>query len=95
MLESKVGQELHAWLQDAAMAEEFFFATMARIDQKVYQATGAIVQGDSELISFSFLSCGVWGGVHSTMDSVLTSHPTAPFSVLGPANISQTLLYLR
>ena len=52
MIESKVGQELHAWLQDAAMAEEFFFATIARIDQKVYQETGAVVQGLCEEIKW-------------------------------------------
>jgi hypothetical protein len=45
MMNSQVGVELLAWLQDAAMAEEFFFATMARINQNHYRQTGKVVQG--------------------------------------------------
>jgi hypothetical protein len=28
------------------MAEEFFFATVARIDQNLYKSTGKVVQGN-------------------------------------------------
>jgi hypothetical protein len=45
MTTSKVATEFHTWLQDAAMAEEFFFATIARIDQKQYRETGNVIQG--------------------------------------------------
>ena len=45
MITSQIGIEFHAWLQDTAMAEEFFFATMARISQKNYKETGLILQG--------------------------------------------------
>ena len=36
---------LKQWSQDAAMAEEFFFATLARVDQRRYKETGEVVQG--------------------------------------------------
>ena len=49
MTTSKVATELHAWLLDAAMAEEFYFATIARIDQKKYRQTGDVIQGKTIL----------------------------------------------
>jgi hypothetical protein len=45
MTTSKLATEFLAWLQDAAMAEEFFYATLARVDQKLYRETGNVVQG--------------------------------------------------
>ena len=46
MTTSNVAKELHAYLQESAMAEEFFFATIARIDQKVFRETGKVAQGE-------------------------------------------------
>ena len=46
MTTTKVAIDLHTWLQDAAMAEEFFFATIARISQKQYRETGNVIQGN-------------------------------------------------
>lgn len=48
MTTSQVALEFHEWLQESAMAEEFFFATMARVDQKAYRETGTVVQGECQ-----------------------------------------------
>ena len=52
MTTSKVATELHAWLQESAMAEEFFFATITRIDQKIFRETGKVIQGELQPYSF-------------------------------------------
>ena len=48
MTTSKLATEFLVWLQDAAMAEEFFYATLARVDQKLYRETGDVVQGKTK-----------------------------------------------
>jgi len=50
MTTSKLATEFHSWLQDGAMSEEFFFATMARVIQKEYRETGNVVQGKKNCI---------------------------------------------
>ncbi len=52
MTTSKLAIEFHSWLQDGAMSEEFFFATMSRVIQKEYRETGNVVQGKT-ILSFN------------------------------------------
>jgi hypothetical protein len=64
MTTSQVAIDLHTWLQDAAMAEEFFFATIARISQKHYRETGNVVQGNTN----KFPGAGKKGGLSENRD---------------------------
>jgi hypothetical protein len=44
----QVAKEFRAWVQDIKAPEEFFYATMARIDQKSAESPGrfSVVQGN-------------------------------------------------